>query len=98
VDRRERRTEELKKATPTERTPTALRSLLNDATAHATKFLEELPERRVAPTATAEELRKVLAGPLPDSPGDPRRVIAELARAVEPGLMATAGGRFFASS
>jgi glutamate/tyrosine decarboxylase-like PLP-dependent enzyme len=82
-------------ATPTERTPTALRSLLNDATAHATKFLEELPERRVAPTATAEELRKVLAGPLPDSPGDPRRVIAELARAVEPGLMATAGGRFF---
>jgi glutamate/tyrosine decarboxylase-like PLP-dependent enzyme len=26
---------------------------------------------------------------------DPRRVIAELARAVEPGLMATAGGRFF---
>jgi glutamate/tyrosine decarboxylase-like PLP-dependent enzyme len=82
-------------ATPTERTPTALRSLLNDATAHATGFLEELPERRVAPTATAEELRKVLGGPLPDSPGDPRRVIAELARAVEPGLMATAGGRFF---
>jgi glutamate/tyrosine decarboxylase-like PLP-dependent enzyme len=81
--------------TPTERTPTALRSLLNDATAHATGFLEELPERKVAPTATAEELRKELGGPLPDSPRDPRRVVAELARAVEPGLMASAGGRFF---
>jgi glutamate/tyrosine decarboxylase-like PLP-dependent enzyme len=81
--------------TPTERTQTALRSLLNDATAHATGFLEELPERRVAPTATAEELRKGLGGSLPDSPRDPRRVVAELAKAVEPGLMATAGGRFF---
>jgi glutamate/tyrosine decarboxylase-like PLP-dependent enzyme len=81
--------------TPTESTPTALRSLLNDATAHATGFLEELPERKVAPTATAEELRKELGGPLPESPRDPRRVVAELARAVEPGLMASAGGRFF---
>jgi glutamate/tyrosine decarboxylase-like PLP-dependent enzyme len=81
--------------TSTERTQTALRSLLNDATAHATGFLEELPERRVAPTATAEELRKELGGSLPGSPRDPRRVVAELAKAVEPGLMATAGGRFF---
>jgi glutamate/tyrosine decarboxylase-like PLP-dependent enzyme len=81
--------------TPTERTQTALRSLLNDATAHATGFLEELPERTVAPTATAEELRKELGGSLPGSPRDPRRVVAELAKAVEPGLMATAGGRFF---
>jgi len=81
--------------TPKERTPTALRSLLNDATAHATGFLEELPERRVAPTATREKLRKELGGPLPDSPRDPHRVVAELASVVEPGLMATAGGRFF---
>jgi glutamate/tyrosine decarboxylase-like PLP-dependent enzyme len=81
--------------TPAEKTPTALRSLLNDATAHAAGFLEKLPERRVAPAATAEELRKELGGPLPESPRDPRRVVAELARAVEPGLMATAGGRFF---
>jgi glutamate/tyrosine decarboxylase-like PLP-dependent enzyme len=81
--------------TSTERTQTALRSLLNDVTAHATGFLEELPERRVAPTATAEELRKELGGSLPGSPRDPRRVVAELAKAVEPGLMATAGGRFF---
>ena len=81
--------------TPTESTSIELRSLLNDAASHATAFLEELPGRGVAPTATAEELRKELGGPLPDSPRDPRRVVAELARAVEPGLMATAGSRFF---
>jgi glutamate/tyrosine decarboxylase-like PLP-dependent enzyme len=74
---------------------TALRSLLDDATALATGFLEGLPERRVTPTATAGGLREELGGPLPDGPSDPREVLAELARGVEPGLMATPGGRFF---
>jgi len=82
--------------TPTQSTPTAeLRSLLEDAAAHAARFLEALPERRVASTATADGLRKELGGPLPDETRDPRRVLAELARAVEPGLVATPGGRFF---
>jgi len=57
--------------------------------------LERLPERTVAPTATAEELRKVLGGPLPEGTRQPQLVVAELARAAEPGLMATPGGRFF---
>jgi glutamate/tyrosine decarboxylase-like PLP-dependent enzyme len=74
---------------------TALRSLLGDATALAAEFLEELPGRRVAPTATADGLREELGGPLPEGPRDPRRVLAELARGVGPGLMATPGGRFF---
>jgi glutamate/tyrosine decarboxylase-like PLP-dependent enzyme len=79
--------------TPKEWTP--LRSLLDDAAACAAEFLEGLRERRVVPTATAEELRKELGGPLPDEPHEPRQVVAELARAAEPGLMATPGGRFF---
>jgi hypothetical protein len=33
-------------------------SLLDDAATYATEFLERLPERRVAPLASAEELRK----------------------------------------
>jgi hypothetical protein len=57
--------------TPAERSPTALRSLLHDATTYATEFLEEIPERRVAPTTSAEDLRKELGGPLPDRPRDP---------------------------
>jgi hypothetical protein len=74
---------------------TELRSLLGDATALAAEFLEGLPGRRVTPTATADELREELGGPLSEGPRDPRRVLAELARGVEPGLMATPGGRFF---
>src|ERR671916_296015 len=78
-----------------ERTRVSLRPLLDNAAAHAAGFLEGLPERRVAPTATAEELREELGGPLPEHPLEPARVVADLAEAAEPGLMATAGGRFF---
>src|ERR671917_2440856 len=80
---------------PKDGTLTALRSLLGDTTNYAAEFLERLPERVVAPTATAEELRKGLGGPLPDGPREPRQVVAELARAADPGIMATPGGRFF---
>jgi glutamate/tyrosine decarboxylase-like PLP-dependent enzyme len=69
--------------------------LLEDVAARAAGFLERLPERAVAPAAGAEELREALGGPLPGGPRDPRLVVAELARAAEPGLMATPGGRFF---
>src|SRR5918999_4963640 len=81
--------------TPEDGTLTALRSLLDDAATRAAEFLEGLPERTVAPTATAEELRQELGGPLPDGPREPRLVVAELARAADPGIMATPGGRFF---
>ena len=68
---------------------------MGDAATYAAEFLEGLPDRAVAPIATAEELRKVLGGPLPDGPRDPHLVVAELARAADPGMMATPGGRFF---
>jgi glutamate/tyrosine decarboxylase-like PLP-dependent enzyme len=74
---------------------TTPRQLLEDAATYATKFLDGLPERTVAPTATAEGLREELGGPLPDHPLEPRLVVSNLAGAVEPGLMATPGGRFF---
>lgn len=80
---------------PKDGTLTALRSLLYGAATCAAEFLERLPERKVAPTATAEELRKELGGPLPEGPREPQMAVAELARAAEPGLMATPGGRFF---
>jgi glutamate/tyrosine decarboxylase-like PLP-dependent enzyme len=47
------------------------------------------------PTAAADELREERGGPLPEGPREPRRVLTELARGAEPGLIATPGGRFF---
>ena len=82
-------------ATPRDATLTASRSLLEDAASYAAGFLEGLPERAVAPRATAEELRRELGGPMPDGPREPRLVVAELAKAAERGIMATPGGRFF---
>jgi len=81
--------------TPKNGTLTATRSLLADVATYAAEFLDGLPERRAAPRATVEELREELGGPLPDSPHDPRLVVAELVKAADRGIMATPGGRFF---
>ena len=75
--------------------PPGMRSLLNETAARAAGFLEGLPERGVAPTATVEELRATLGGPLPEGPRDPARVVADLADGAEPGLVASAGARYF---
>ena len=51
--------------------------------------------RPVWATATLQELRAALGGPLPPSPIDPTDVIDALARAAEPGLVTTTGPRYF---
>ncbi|MDR7418165.1 MAG: aminotransferase class V-fold PLP-dependent enzyme [Armatimonadota bacterium] len=61
----------------------------------ATHFLDTLPGRRVGATATREMLRASLGGSLPDSGEDPLRVTEALAQAADPGLVATAGPRYF---
>ena len=81
--------------TPKDGALTVRRSLLEDAASYAVEFLEGLPERRVAPAATAEELRVEFGGPLPDGPRDPQLVVAELNEVADRGTMATPGGRFF---
>jgi len=68
---------------------------LDGTATYAAGFLDGLPERKVATTATAEELRKELGGPLPEGPHHPEMVVAELARAADPGIMGTPSGRFF---
>ena len=72
-----------------------LRELLDLTAGLAADFYASLPERPVGVTATASELRHALAGPLPDAPLDPRTVIAELASAADPGIVAEAAGRYF---
>ena len=68
---------------------------LGEAFERARAYLGGLPERAVGPTATADELRAALGGPLPDKPSDPREVVAALADAVEGGLLPSGSGRFY---
>ena len=75
--------------------PDAYREALEAARAHAIKWLESVPTRPVGPRMTADELVTQFAGPLPDKPTDPVKVIDELASLAEPGLMAMPSGRFF---
>lgn len=71
------------------------RAALDAARLHAGRFLATLPDRRVWPAATYEEMLTALGGELPVDGADPARVISELAEAADPGLAAIAGGRLF---
>jgi glutamate/tyrosine decarboxylase-like PLP-dependent enzyme len=68
--------------------------LLHDVASYADAFLTSLAERPVRSEATLAELRTVLGGDLPDSGYDPRAVLRELV-ALEPGVVASAGPRYF---
>src|SRR4051812_14547563 len=69
--------------------------VLDDAARLAHEFLDGLTQRHVGPRASIHELRAALDRPLSDAGEDPRVVLADLARDVEPGLVASAGPRYF---
>jgi glutamate/tyrosine decarboxylase-like PLP-dependent enzyme len=78
------------------RLPTAVSNDLLARTAQiATDWLQSLDRRPVAGSATVDELRSRLGGPLPVNPVDPLLVVEDLARAAEPGLVAIPSGRYF---
>jgi glutamate/tyrosine decarboxylase-like PLP-dependent enzyme len=72
-----------------------LRPLLEDACRRASRYLEALPARAVAPLAADVERLAALDGPLPDAPSDPAEVLGVLDDVVSPATMAMAGPRFF---
>lgn len=72
-----------------------LTSLFRTAAEHAAAFRRSLPERPVGVPVDQEALAKAFAGPLPAAPTAPGRVLAELVAAAEPGLVASAGPRYF---
>jgi glutamate/tyrosine decarboxylase-like PLP-dependent enzyme len=72
-----------------------MRDLLDHTKELALEYLRSLPTRRVAPSASSEEMLTSFDGPLPESPSDPKEVIDDMARRAEPGLMAKSGPRFF---
>jgi glutamate/tyrosine decarboxylase-like PLP-dependent enzyme len=61
----------------------------------ATDFLGRLPDRPVWQPVDLAGLREMLGGPLPDRGEDPRLVIDALTTNVEPGLVGSAGPRYF---
>jgi glutamate/tyrosine decarboxylase-like PLP-dependent enzyme len=69
--------------------------VLDDAARLAREYIDSLPSRPVGAPASLAELVSQLDRPLGDDGEDPRTVIEELARDVEPGLVASAGPRYF---
>src|SRR3954453_8837622 len=61
----------------------------------AVEWLRTLPERRITPREGVEALRARLGGPLAEQGEDPVAVVESLAAGAEPGLIASAGPRFY---
>ncbi|MDH4336903.1 MAG: pyridoxal-dependent decarboxylase, partial [Candidatus Krumholzibacteria bacterium] len=72
-----------------------MKSLLNDAAARGTAYLDSLRERRVSPQPGAITALASLHRPLQEEPVQPSRVLEELDALGSPATMASAGGRFF---
>ena len=70
-------------------------SALDTAAVLAREFLARLGRRPVRATASVADLRACLGSPLPEDGLAPETVVSDLARAVEPGLVASAGPRYF---
>jgi len=61
----------------------------------AIEWLGSLDTRRVGESATVQELRAQLGGPLPVGPVDPVMVVEDMARAAEPRPVGIPSGRYF---
>ena len=72
-----------------------MNGLLKNVAEQASRYLEDLGERRVAPSPEALARLIRLDGPLPDGPADPEAVIALLNDVGAPAAMGSAGGRYF---
>lgn len=70
-------------------------SLLRRLAEHADAYRSSLPGRRVFPATAYEDIRAALDGPLPEHGETPERVIDDLVATAEPGIVSTAGPRYF---
>jgi glutamate/tyrosine decarboxylase-like PLP-dependent enzyme len=69
--------------------------LLSRAADLAEGWLETTDGRRVAPLTPAADLRAAIGRDLPETGDEPLAIVEDLARAAEPGLVASAGPRYF---
>lgn len=72
-----------------------LRDLFRRAADHAADYRQSLPNQPVGVPVDQAALTEAFAVPLPDAPTPPEQVLADLVAAAEPGLVATAGPRYF---
>src|SRR5580698_2033429 len=70
-------------------------NLLNDAARRASRYLESLDARSVAPTPEAIAALEKFEQPFPEQEATAEAVLAELDQIGSPATMASAGGRFF---
>jgi len=61
----------------------------------ASSYRQEVGNRPVGARASREELLEALSGPLPEKGEDPALALESFARAADPGLVASAGPRYF---
>jgi glutamate/tyrosine decarboxylase-like PLP-dependent enzyme len=71
------------------------RTLLESAAHRSMRYLNELVERRVAPSADAVAALEGFATSLPEDPADPEGVLDLLDRLGSPATVASAGARYF---
>jgi glutamate/tyrosine decarboxylase-like PLP-dependent enzyme len=71
------------------------RLLLDRASAAALAFFESLSDRPVRPSASYDDLLRRLPAALPEAPSDAAAVLDDLVRHMDPGLVASAGPRYF---
>jgi glutamate/tyrosine decarboxylase-like PLP-dependent enzyme len=69
--------------------------VLERARTHAVRYLSDVDERHVGTRASRPALVAALGGPLPSGPSSPLDVIDALAAGADPGIVATAGPRYF---
>jgi glutamate/tyrosine decarboxylase-like PLP-dependent enzyme len=69
--------------------------LLRRTTDAALDWFRSLPDRRVGPAEDADVISERLRVPLPEAGEDPWAVVDRMRREVEPGLVASAGPRYF---
>lgn len=72
-----------------------LRSALHDVVDHISDYRAGLTTSRVTPSASRADVRESLGGALPDHGAPLEDVVSELIAGATPGLMASAGPRYF---
>lgn len=74
---------------------TTVRGLLDKAHERAARFLESLPERRVAAVRNADDLARALGGALPHVGRPASEILAQLDELGFQGTVASPGPRYF---